>query len=178
MNIFDRILLIVYSLVLSIVSVVIILFSTRLISLNYFSTSLSILYGRWETALVGGVLLLISLKLLFSSIKIQRVSETIIKNAELGKVTISLNAVESLVLNVIQNIEHIKDVKVHIKGYEDGVSVILKLVVTPDIDIPEITEELQSTIKDHVESTAGIVVKDIRITVENVSDQSKQKAVK
>lgn len=178
MNVFDRILLTIQTLLFSIISILIVLFSTRFISYHNFSTSLQYLYGRWEVTVAGLVLLFISLKLLFSGLKVKRISETVIRNGDLGAVTISLGALENMVLSIIREVDNIKDVKVSIKAVDDGVSIRLKLVVNFDVVIPEITEELQNTIKSNVESTAGVIVKDVKICVENVSNQSKQKAVK
>ena len=72
---------------------------------------------------------------------------------------ITLNAVESLVLKVIRDIENIKDSKVKIRNQENGISIILKLIVNYDVIIPDMTTELQKTIKDYLETTAGILVK-------------------
>ena len=65
MNIFDKIMMTVYTLFIMVISIVVVLFSTRIVSLEYFSTSLSMLYGRWETSIIGLVLLLISLRFFF-----------------------------------------------------------------------------------------------------------------
>lgn len=178
MNLVDRILLTVQTLLFSAIAVATILFSTRLISYDNLSTSLQVLHGRWEVALVGLVFLVISIRLLFSGLKTKKITEAVIKSGEFGAVTISLVALESLVLSTIRNMEDIKDVKVNIKKIDEGVSINLKLVVNLDVVIPEIAEELQNTIRASIENTAGIAVSDVRICVENVSNQSKQKAVK
>lgn len=178
MNLFDRIVLAVYALVFTAVSVVLVLFSTKVLSFNYFSTSLSLLYGRWETGVAGLILLLVSLRFLLYGLKTDRLPETTVRDGELGKVCITLNAVENLVQKVIRDIENVKDSRIKIKKQENGVSIVLNLTVNYDIVIPEITSELQKTIKDYIESTAGILVKDVRISIDNVSSQSKQKVAK
>jgi len=178
MNFVDRILIVIQALLFMAIAAILLVFSTRLISFYNFSTSLEFLYGRWEVAVAGLVLLLISARLLLSSLKSKTVNETVIQNGEFGAVTMSLVALESLVINTIQDIEDIKDVKVSIKKNDEGVSINLNLVVSIDVVIPEITEELQSMIKSSVENTAGVVVKNIKIRVENVSNQPKHKAAK
>jgi uncharacterized alkaline shock family protein YloU len=178
MNLFDRIVLAVYALFFTAVSVVFILFSTRIVSFNYFSTSLSVLYGRWETGIVGLILLLVSLRFLLYGLKSKQLPETTIRDGELGKVCITLNAVESLVLKVIRDIESVKDSSIKIKKQENGVSIILKLTVNYDVIIPDMASELQKTIKEYTENTAGILVKDVRISIDNVSNQSRQKVAK
>ena len=56
-------------------------------------------------------------------------------------------------------------------------SIVLKITVNYDVVIPDLTSEMQTTVKNYVESTAGIRVKNVRIIVSNVSNQ-KAKAVK
>ncbi|WP_296971129.1 alkaline shock response membrane anchor protein AmaP [Tepidanaerobacter sp. EBM-38] len=178
MNLFDRIILAIYALFFSLLSIVLILFSIKIVSFQYVITSLSILYGRWETCAIGLVLLLISLRFLFYGLKSNRVSETTVKDSELGKVCITLDAIENLALKVIRDIENIKDSKIKVKKQENGVSILLKLTVNYDVIIPEMTLELQKTIKDYIETTAGISVNDIQISIDNISNQPKQKVAK
>ncbi|AEE91544.1 conserved protein of unknown function [Tepidanaerobacter acetatoxydans Re1] len=178
MNLFDRIMLAVYALFFSLLAIVLILFSVKIVSFQYVITSLSILYGRWETGVIGIVLLLISLRFLFYGLKSESVPETTVKDGELGRVCITLAAIENLALKVIRDIENIKDSKIKVKKQENGISILLKLTVNYDVIIPEMTSELQKTIKDYIETTAGISVNDIQISIDNVSNQLKQKVAK
>lgn len=178
MNIFDKIMLTVYTLFIMFISIVVILFSTQIISLDFFSTSLSMLYGRWETSIVGLVLLLISLRLFFLNIKTERNPETSIHNGELGNVSITLKAIESLVKKVIGETEDIKDAKIKIHKQNDCISIILKIMINHDVIIPDMTKELQLNIKDYIENTAGISVTDVKVSIENILTEAKQKTVK
>ena len=114
------------------------------------------LYGRWETSIIGLVLLLISLKLFFLNIKTNRNPGTSLHNGELGEISITLKAIESLVQKVIGEIEDIKDAKVKIHKQNGGISIILKITISHDVIIPDMTKELQSNIKNYIENTAGI----------------------
>jgi uncharacterized alkaline shock family protein YloU len=67
---------------------------------------------------------------------------------------------------------------VHIKKREDGISILLKLVVNYDVAIPEMTSALQKSIKNYIETTAGITVKDVNISVDNIFNPYKQRTVK
>jgi len=110
-------------------------------------------------------------------LKPRELPETIVSESDLGKVAITLGAVESLVQKVIRDIEDVTESKIYIKKQEDGVSIVLKITVNYDVVIPDLTSEMQTTVKNYVESTAGIRVKNVRIIVSNVSNQ-KAKAVK
>lgn len=179
MNILDRFILTIYTIFVAALSIASILFSARLVPLDYFGTRFALMYGRWEIGAVGLILLLMSLKLLLSGLKSQRYPETIIKSGDLGNVAISFNAIESLILKLTRDIENVRDVKVHIRKKEDGISVMLKLVVNFDVVIPEMSSTLQKSIKDYIETTAGIMVKDINISVDNIfNPYNKQRTVR
>jgi uncharacterized alkaline shock family protein YloU len=172
MNLFDRIILILYVLCFIGISVIALLFSTTVLSLEVFRTSISVLYGRIEVTVVAIVIILASLRLLFSGARSNRGAETIVKNDENGIITISFNAIESLVLKVARNVQNVKDVKVKVRKQDGGVSIFLNLTVTDDIIIPELTLDLQENIKSYIESTAGLTVNNIRINVNNIYNPS------
>lgn len=181
MNLFDRIVLTIYTLFLAVVSVLVILFSTKIFPLEEYWTRLELLYGRWEVGVVGLIFLLMSMRFLLSGIKSQHFPEATIKDGELGNICISLNAIENLILKITRDFEKVKDVKVNLRKKEDGISIKLKLVVTNDVVIPDLTAELQKTVKDYVESTTGINVEQININVDNVFNpykQNKQRTLK
>jgi len=168
MGLLDRILLAFYATIMVLASILVILLSSKLITIDIFRTSIEALYGRWEAGLVGTVLLVISLKLLFSGFKTKSISETLVESGDLGSVSVSFNAIENLVLKVTQKIEDIKDVKVNVKDLNSGIAIDMKLVVTSDIIIPELTADLQNDIKEYIETSAGVLVKNVEIKVDNI----------
>ena len=162
-----------------VVSIFVIVFSMKLINIDIFWTSIAPWYGRWETGILGAVLLVISVRLIFSGLRPKQPPESTIKNSEMGKVSISLTAVESLVLKLVRDIEKIKDVKVNIRKSENGVSILLKMVVTHDVKIPDLSSELQKNVKEYIETATGLIVNDVSIKVDNVYNPSlKQRNVK
>lgn len=178
MGILDRIMLSIYALFVTVVSAVLILLSTGRFGFDRFSTGLHFLYGRWETGIAGIVLLIISLRFLFYGLKSKQPSEAVVSESEFGKVCITLKALESLVLKTIQDIDSVKDSNIIIRKRENGVSILLKLTINHDIIIPDMATELQRTIKEHIETSAGILVKDIGVSVNSVSNQSQQKVAR
>lgn len=178
MNILDRIILTIYTMFVALASIIVVLFSARLISLDDLWTRLAIAYGRWEAGAVGLAVMLVSLRFLLSGLKVQHFPETVICNGELGNISISLNAIENLILKITRDIENVKDVKVQIKKKANGISVLLKLVVNYDIVIPELSSTLQKSIKNYIETTAGITVNDVNVRVDNIFNPYKQRIVK
>lgn len=178
MNILDRIILTIYTILIALASLAIVLFSARLIPLDDVWTRLVILYGRWEAGVVGLVIMLISLKLLLSGIKTHRIPETMVFTGDLGSICISMNALENLILKITHDIENVKDVKVRIRKKENGISILLNLVVNCDVVIPELSSTLQKSVKSYLETMAGVTVNDVNVRVENIFNPAKQRVVK
>lgn len=175
MRLYERVIVFFICIAMAVISVLAILFSLKVFSLNYFWTRLVYLYGRWETGAIAGIFLVGSILILLSSFLNRKIPESVISNGEMGSVSISFNAVENLILKAANNIERLKDVKVKLKPQEDSLSIILNVTVAPDTNIPELTSELQRVVKDYVESMAGISVRGITVKVENIVIPQKQK---
>ena len=175
MSIFDRVILTIYTLVIALLSLIIIAFSFKLVSIQKFWTGFVLLYGRWEAGILGFVLLIFSIRFLLSGIKSQKHNETIIRTNEVGSVKISLVAIENLVRKVIEDIEKIKDTNVKIQMENDDVVIVLKLVITSDVVIPELSSELQNTVREYIETHTGITVKEVCISIDNIFNPQKQK---
>jgi uncharacterized alkaline shock family protein YloU len=93
---------------------------------------------------------------------------TLLKNSELGIISVSLNTINSLTQKSVKNHQGVKDVKSLIITDEDGVRISLKLLIMPDVIIPELTENIQRNVKQYIEQHSGIFVKEVRIFIDNI----------
>ena len=115
MKFLDKLVTVFLSLLSICVSLFFIVTATKVVSLQYFMTSLSTLYGSWEAGVFGISLLVLSLCILVYILKPRELPETIVSESDLGKVAITLGAVESLVQKVIRDIEDVTESKIYIK---------------------------------------------------------------
>ncbi|MBP2653004.1 MAG: hypothetical protein H6Q73_573 [Firmicutes bacterium] len=178
MGIFDRIILTIYTIMLALLSlgVIVISLPLRLIPLELIGTSILSVYGHWEASLAGAVFFLVSIRLLLAGIRSRRnENNTIVHHNELGDVHISITAVENLVEKVARHVRGVRDVKVSAKHTTNGLRVNLKATVSPDTHIPTITAEMQQKIFDNIKNTIGVELADMRVIVENISNDFKAK---
>lgn len=169
MNLFERILSTINAIFLMILSILVILLSSKLVSLQTLWTRLGLLYGRWEGILIGIILLSINIKFLLSGIIPRPELLTTIAHNELGLLSISHIALEKLVIKVVNNIKEIKDIKVKIRKQTEGLFIDLKLILAPEnIVVPELLSDLQKDIKEYIEGTVGVNVRKISIKIESV----------
>ncbi|HBM80160.1 MAG: alkaline shock response membrane anchor protein AmaP [Clostridiales bacterium] len=171
MNIFSRIILSIYMLVMIFVSICIVLLPFNLIPIRSISNYIGgNIYNNWYISLIGLLLLAVSVELLLSMTKGgNHSSRGIIKPAENGDIKISVETFESLALRAVKQISGIRDVKVRVLLREDGISVLVKLLIMPDINIPNIVQEAQDKIKEYIESLTEVGVKDVVVDVDNIA---------
>jgi uncharacterized alkaline shock family protein YloU len=177
MGIFDRIILSIYTLLLAFLSLGVVLLSLRLISLEWVWTGISYINGQWEAGLVGAVFFLVSLRLLLAGLRSHRTKDAIVHHTEMGDVHISLDAIKNLVEKIARHTRGVRGVKVrvHQDGQGQGLKVYLKAVVSPENNVPSVSEELQKRVHEHIKNTVGVELVDVQILVENISNDFKSK---
>jgi len=143
--------------------------------LTYAENYLLYTTSRWLLGLTGVVVFIVSLTLFLGSFRTKPVKVTAIHETSLGQIKITLPALEHLVVKAARSIQGIRDVKPLLKTMADGLSVQLKVQVLPDIGIPNITEEMQKTVKEYLLKTAGITVHEIKIVVNKITWETKSR---
>ena len=66
-----------------------------------------------------------------------------------------------------------REVKSSVGLAENGVRIRLRLSLMPEAVIPEVSAQLQSTLKDYIETLSGINVKEILVYVEDMANLPK-----
>lgn len=127
-------------------------------------------------AAVGALLLLALIFLILGLKPKKKPGNAVVKGSEFGEVMISINAVENMVLRVVQQTNGIKDVSRKVNFTPDGLIVRIVINVMPDIALPELIKELQSRTKEYLEEITGVTVHEVKVLVENVNmDQAASK---
>ncbi len=154
-------------------------------SLENVKSFLDILFGNtvYLTILgvAGAVLLFIALRLMFAGTgkkekpDVQPVS-TLVKASELGSTFISLQALDAMVQKFCRNNNRIRTIASSVRAVRDGgITVSVRLALMPDTDIPELTETLQTSLKQYIEKLSGILVREVGILIEDTSISPKSR---
>lgn len=175
MGIFDRIILSIYTLLLAVLSGAVILIALGLISLDAVWTSLSLIHGHWEAALVAAVFLLVSVRLMLAGLRSRASGSTIIHHNAMGDIHISLGAVENLVEKTARHVRGVRGVKVVASHSDEGLKLRLRAVISPESNIPTVTAEIQQRVAEYVKSTVGVELADMHVLVANISNDFKAK---
>ncbi len=171
MNPFDRFILAIYSLF---ITVLFILFSAVMLGWPAPLFLLRDVFypGRPEVfwpimvvvILIGGRLFWVSLY------KPQRKTHHVVlaENA-LGQVNLSLSAVEDLSNKVAGKIHGVREVNSQMVEVSQGVGLKIRASVTPDINVPSASAEIQSTIKEKVFDITGLTVSSVEVHIDSIS---------
>ncbi len=172
MSLFDRIVLTLYMFILTLVSVVMIIFPFNVISFissQEMKNYIDLAKGNYWVSIIGLAFLLVSIKFLLSGVKINKREKYITRTTEHGELRISTRTIEGLASTVIESFEKIKDVETKVDIFQEGIIINIKGLVYPDSNIPEITVSIQSKVKEHVENCTGLKVREIKVQINNIT---------
>ena len=118
------------------------------------------------------VIVVIGLRLLWVSLrpsKTKKSSYVVLREGALGQVNLSLQAIESLVEKVVAQMSGVKEVKPSVMTVPDGIGISIKVAVTPDVNMPQLTEEMQNKVKSRIYEVTGLTINTIKVVIENIS---------
>jgi uncharacterized alkaline shock family protein YloU len=174
---FDRLLLFVFSLATGILSIYALVMVSHLISYDSATEFLHDVYYDSFTAYswitIAVVLLLLSARLFYISIKKSRgQAPSIDQRTDFGDIRISIETVENLALKAASRHRGVKDLKARVNVNDAGLEIIIRTIVDGESSIPELTEEVQRSVKEHVEEITGIPVAFVSVFIANIISQA------
>lgn len=179
MRLLDRILLTLYTLMIIILSFTLLSLSLNFIPLKQALNVLAEIEYNWQFVVISFaislIFLLISFRFLFSGIKSDKVQGALVKNTDLGMIRVSINTLDNLSQKAVRKFNEVKDVKSSILAELDGIEIRLKISVMPEIKIPDLTQAIQASVKEYVESMSGILVKEVEIYIDDFSTLQRSK---
>jgi len=142
------------------------------ISMIYAATNLRLILG-----LTGILLIFISLMVVHVTMgKISREKTIAFENPD-GQVTISLSAIEDFIKRALKQLPEVKELKPNVRASKKGITIVNRVTLFSDINIPETTEKIQNIVKTRVQDMLG-VEEPINIRVHVVKIAHKEEAPK
>jgi uncharacterized alkaline shock family protein YloU len=168
MNTRERLYLVILALIAGAAGVSLAAISTAYLSLEQLGTSLASVHGNFYFVLISALLVVLAVTFLLVALRRGDSVETLLQQGPLGDVRICFKAVENLVLKASRNVKGVRDTKTRIVYSGTGLVIYLRAVTYPDQSIPQVTAELQTAVKEYVESITGAIVSEVKVMVENV----------
>ena len=149
-----------YTLVFFLLGGLFIIISLNVVPQSAIEGVLSTIYATTNIRLVLGItgILFIFISLMVIQIamgKIQREKTIAFENPD-GQVTISLTAIEDFIKRSLKQIPEVKELRPNVRATKKGITIINKVILFSDINIPETTEKIQHIVKTRVQDMLGV----------------------
>lgn len=174
MKFIEKVALILLSIIGLIFSLVMVMLYFNIISATEISNMLiSISVGNVGIVMlvISLIIILLAIKCLFfgSKVKKDKSDGILLENAN-GKLLITKETLENLVSGVSKNIIGTESItsKV-ILDKENNLSVLITITIDQDANIKDLSNLLQTTIKDAIKQTADLDVKEVNVKVKNIN---------
>lgn len=118
---------------------------------------------------LGLIVLAATLRFFFVAVRPGRgQAPSIDQRTDFGDIRISLETVENLALKSAGRVRGVRDMKAKVAVSDAGLDIVIRVVVDGESSIPELSEEMQRSVKTHVEEVTGIPVAVVSVFVANV----------
>jgi uncharacterized alkaline shock family protein YloU len=169
----DKLLLFLYSIVIGCFSIFLLAIGFGGITEDLLGDWISELYSidAFQITLIVAAVIFFILSLRFVIVSLHRGSASapsIDQRTDFGDIRISLETIENLALKAASRQRGVKDLRARIRATDAGLDIVIRAVVDGESSIPVLTEEIQRTVKEHVEDIAGIPVTNVAVYVANI----------
>ncbi|MCM8790307.1 MAG: alkaline shock response membrane anchor protein AmaP [Candidatus Omnitrophica bacterium] len=149
-----------YTLVFLSVGALFITISLDILSHEAIIESINAIYAAPNARLIlgitGSLLVVISLMVVQITVgKIQR-EKTIAFENPYGQVTISLSAIEDFIKRALKTLPEVKELRPQVRANKKGITVINRVTLFSDMNMPETTEKIQNIVKTRVQDMLGV----------------------
>lgn len=132
----------------------------------------NILYSDYILFVLSGLILL-GLVIIFNILKKDNKNYYITKFTPDGEVNITYETIKSIAFRATSQIRGLKEVKVLVKPNGEKLNLLIKVLILPELNIPQTSTEIQRLVKTQIESIAEIPVGDVKVIVENLAVTTK-----
>jgi len=169
--------IIFYVFIISLIGFTGLLFLAHFIDLRTYVDFMTFIYEDPQAKILAGVIVAITMLISLVLARIiygrQERESNIFINNPLGRVTISVSALEDLVRRMAFKSPQIKEICPDITSTKNGLHVDIRLILRSEANIPELTAELQDLIKAKIQGVIGVDERvNIRIHVIKISPDS------
>lgn len=131
--------------------------------------------GRIAIFAAGLAFFSVSVRLIIFAFSRRGRGQAVVHETALGDVRISLDAVENLVRRIARSIKGVREIKATITQSQGGLVADLRGVISPEVSIPDVSEEIQSAVKSYVRRVVGVEVAEVRLHVENIANEARRR---
>lgn len=127
-----------------------------------------LLHNQWLVVIAGAVVAFIGIFLVLNMLFTKKEKIAKVSGNDIGQVTMSMDAIQSMINRTVSNIGGIKEVTPKLKIVGDKVAICLHITVQSDMIVPELGTAIQKAVKEDLETMAGVAIAEIKVLVSSV----------
>ena len=125
--------------------------------------------------LIGFLLFAIALYLIWLKQKMIQQLPSVKIATDDGEIKISTISLEQIILNILHDVEGVKEIKPDIQVQKSGsIRVTLQLIVSPDCNIPDTAHSIRQKLKEKLPKISGVEAKEVKINVNKIDYEKHQ----
>lgn len=177
MKLIEKIILVIYSIIILILSFVFCLLIFRLINIdiinNFIFQILNSSIISTVTVIISVIFILMSIKcIFFLSKKSDYYKDNVLLKNEEGKLVITKATIENIVSNVVNGFSNMKEANVKVKfDKQNNIVVNLEVFANENADMQELTQNIRNKIKNTIKKSSGLIVKEINVKIKNIQTE-------
>lgn len=135
--------------------------------LAYIQAALSTPSNRVLVGAIAIVFIALALGVFFNMLKQEPSSNAVtVKNTTAGQIAITIPAVKVLIMKAVRQVEGVREVKPAVYEGNDGLLIKLHMLINPDLNVPELSQNVQNTVKQFLQDIGGLQVAEVRVLVD------------
>lgn len=177
MGILDSVILTIYTLAMMVLSLLMVLGAVVpdwIKPAEWLTTAMSTTRGLVSVGLIGFIFFASSVRLITLAFRRQGGGQPVVHETAMGEVRISLEAVENLIRKVARSTKGVREVKAVVRHDKEDLSVSLRCTISPEVSIPEVSEEIQNNVRQYVKRVVGVDLAEVQLEVENIANDSRR----
>jgi uncharacterized alkaline shock family protein YloU len=144
---------------------------------GYLQPFLATTDNRWIVGVVCVLVIVSAIDLiLFGGRGPRRSQGLLIQDTVLGRVDISALALEDMIRRASRQVREIREIRPVLRYEKEGLAISLNLSVSPDANLPAVSQEAQEAVQHYLEEKAGINVRQVQVLIKGVSFESRVRA--
>ncbi len=113
------------------------------------------------------ILLVLSFRSMFVSSGKKKMNAALAASTNEGGIYINLDTINELASKAVKKNGAVRELKVKTSMADDGANIAVKIALDADSVIPEVSAQVQQSVKSDIEALCGIAVKKIIVQVDN-----------
>ena len=177
MKFLEKLSLILFSLIISVVSIGLILIMLDVVQINVITKTISLIlkddFSIKLTIGISVVVLLLALKCIFFATEPEDDGKNgvTLENGS-GKLVISKESLETIIANIVKEVQGIEAISSRtILDKDNNLIVYVTTLVSKDRMIKDVSMQIQEKIKEALSKTADLQVKQVNVKVKNITNK-------